>query len=90
MGFKGDFLAGRSRYYPLTVMDAYSGFLIACIALPNTQATGVRTALRDVFGLPHAIRSSRRRCRRAARGAGSNAHSTTSAGNTTKNSPTKR
>ena len=60
MDFKGDFLVGRSRCYPLTVMDAYSRFLIACIALPNTQATGVRRALRDIFeqfGLPQAIRS---------------------------------
>jgi hypothetical protein len=49
-----------SRCYPLTVMDAYSRFLIACIALPNTQAAGARRALRDdfeQFGLPHVIRT---------------------------------
>jgi len=60
MDFKGDFLVGRARCYPLTIMDAYSRFLIACIALPNTQATGVRRVLRTVFeqfGLPQAIRS---------------------------------
>ena len=60
MDFKGDFLVGQTRCYPLTVMDAYSRFLIACIALPNTQATTTRRALRDVFeqfGLPRAIRS---------------------------------
>jgi hypothetical protein len=41
-------------------MDAYSRFLIACIALPNTRTRGVRAALRNVFqqfGLPQAIRS---------------------------------
>jgi hypothetical protein len=60
MDFKGDFLVGRTRCYPLTVMDAYSRFLIACIALPNTRTRGVRLALRDVFeqyGLPQTIRS---------------------------------
>jgi transposase InsO family protein len=60
MDFKGDFLVGRSRCYPLTVMDAYSRFLIACIALPDTRAAGARRALRDVFeqfGLPQVIRS---------------------------------
>ena len=70
MDFKGDFLMGRSRCYPLTVMDAYSRFLIACVAQPNTQATGVRRALRDVFaqfGLPHAPAIQRRTAPRSAR-----------------------
>jgi len=58
--FKGDFLVGKSRCYPLTVTDAFSRYLIACVALPNTRAAGVRRALREVFeqfGLPEAIRS---------------------------------
>jgi transposase InsO family protein len=58
--FKGDFLVGRRRCYPLTVMDAYSRFLLGCVALPNTRAGGVRKAMRtlfETFGLPAAIRS---------------------------------
>jgi transposase InsO family protein len=58
--FKGDFLVGRRRCYPLTVMDAYSRFLLGCVALPNTRVGGVRKAMRslfDTFGLPVAIRS---------------------------------
>jgi transposase InsO family protein len=58
--FKGDFLVGRRRCYPLTVMDAYSRFLLGCVALPNTRIGGVRKAMRtlfDTFGLPAAIRS---------------------------------
>ena len=58
--FKGDFLVGRTRCYPLTVMDAHTRYLLACVALPNTRASGVKRALVDVFrqfGLPHAIRS---------------------------------
>jgi putative transposase len=58
--FKGDFLVGKSRCYPLTVTDAFSRYLIACVALTNTRAAGVRRALLEVFdqfGLPEAIRS---------------------------------
>jgi transposase InsO family protein len=58
--FKGDFAVGRTRCYPLTVMDAYSRFLIACVALSSTKATPVRRALEaafEDFGLPAAIRS---------------------------------
>lgn len=58
--FKGDFLVGRRRCYPLTVMDAYSRFLLGCVALPNTRVGGVRKAMRtlfETFGLPAAIRS---------------------------------
>jgi transposase InsO family protein len=60
MDFKGDFSVGRTRCFPLTVMDAYSRFLIACVALPHTRAASVRRALRAIFeqfGLPQAIRS---------------------------------
>ena len=58
--FKGDFLVGKSRCYPLTVTDAHSRFLLGCIALPNTRFEGVRRALVTLFqtfGLPDAIRS---------------------------------
>jgi transposase InsO family protein len=58
--FKGDFLVGKTRCYPLTLTDAFSRYLIACVALSNTRAAGVRRALLEVFeqfGLPDAIRS---------------------------------
>jgi transposase InsO family protein len=58
--FKGDFVVGRGRCYPLTVTDAYSRYLLACAALSTTRRTGVRRVLEQVFrtfGLPHAIRS---------------------------------
>jgi len=58
--FKGDFLVGQRRCYPLTVMDAYSRFLLCCVALPNTRTEGVQRALLTLFqtsGLPDAIRS---------------------------------
>jgi putative transposase len=58
--FKGDFMVGKTRCYPLTVTDAFSRYLIACVALTNTRAAGVRRVLLEVFdqfGLPEAIRS---------------------------------
>jgi len=58
--FKGDFAVGRSRCYPLTVTDAYSRYLIACVALRNTRSKTVERVLTAVFtefGLPDAIRS---------------------------------
>jgi transposase InsO family protein len=58
--FKGDFLVGKARCYPLTITDAFSRYLIACVALPNTRFSGVFRAMVDVFdafGLPAAIRS---------------------------------
>jgi transposase InsO family protein len=58
--FKGDFVVGNARCYPLTITDAFSRYLLACVALPNTRGTGVRRAMREVFeayGLPDAIRS---------------------------------
>jgi putative transposase len=60
MDFKGDFLVGAARCYPLTIMDAYSRYLLACVALSNTRASTVTRALRSVFeqcGLPDAIRT---------------------------------
>ena len=58
--FKGDFVVGRGRCYPLTVTDAYSRYLLACVALRTTRSLGVRRALEQVFravGVPRAIRS---------------------------------
>jgi transposase InsO family protein len=58
--FKGQFAVGRTVCYPLTVTDAYSRYLIACIGLRSTQGDPVRRALErifDEFGLPEAIRS---------------------------------
>jgi len=58
--FKGDFMTGSKRCYPLTITDAFSRYLIACVALTDTKATTVRRAMKPVFeefGLPEAIRS---------------------------------
>jgi transposase InsO family protein len=58
--FKGDFAVGGARCYPLTITDAFSRYLVACVALTNTRATTVRRAMLGVFnefGLPKAIRS---------------------------------
>lgn len=58
--FKGQFSVGRMRCYPLTVMDAYSRYLIACVGLRRPQGTATRHAFQaifDEFGLPAAIRS---------------------------------
>lgn len=58
--FKGQFSVGRTRCYPLTVMDAYSRYLLACVAMSRPDGKHVRRALELVFeefGLPAAIRS---------------------------------
>jgi transposase InsO family protein len=58
--FKGDFSVGRARCYPLTIMDAYSRYLIRCTGLSSTRSTPVRKVFERVFtefGLPEAIRS---------------------------------
>jgi len=58
--FKGHFQVGRARCYPLTITDAYSRYLIACVALRDTKTATVRRAMERVFrefGLPQAIRS---------------------------------
>jgi transposase InsO family protein len=54
--FKGDFLVGKTRCYPLTVTDAFSRYLIACVALTNTRAAGVRRVLLEAFGTLRALR----------------------------------
>lgn len=58
--FKGHFATGRSRCHPLTVMDAYSRYLVACRALRRPDGIRVRRAFEeifDAFGLPKAIRT---------------------------------
>jgi transposase InsO family protein len=59
--FKGQFRLGDgSMCYPLTVTDACSRYLLACVALRSTGVAGARKAFEQVFrqyGLPSAIRS---------------------------------
>ena len=58
--FKGDFPVGGKRCYPLTITDAHSRYLVACVALRRTDGDVVRRVLEKVFeefGLPKAMRS---------------------------------
>jgi transposase InsO family protein len=59
--FKGQFPTGDGvDCYPLTVTDAHSRFLLACVALPSTQHAGVVPVFERLFaeyGLPEAMRS---------------------------------
>lgn len=58
--FKGHFAVGAARCHPLTITDAYSRFLIACVAMSRPDGDRVRRAMEQVFdefGLPDAIRS---------------------------------
>ena len=58
--FKGQFRVGNSQCYPLTVTDAFSRYLIACVALRSTAVAPARCAFAQIFeafGLPLAIRS---------------------------------
>jgi len=58
--FKGHFAVGSTRCHPLTVMDAHSRYLVACIGLRRPDATQVRRAFERIFeqfGLPDAIRT---------------------------------
>jgi putative transposase len=59
--FKGQFRLGDgSTCYPLTVTDAYSRYLLACIALKSTSVDSACKAFRAIFrrrGLPTAIRT---------------------------------
>jgi hypothetical protein len=51
---------GRRRCYPLTIMDAYSRYLICCTALSSTASRPTRRVFERVFaefGLPDAIRT---------------------------------
>ena len=59
--FKGDFaLQNGRRCYPLTVMDAASRYLLACVGFHTPDYANVRRVLEDLFrmyGLPKAMRS---------------------------------
>jgi putative transposase len=58
--FKGHFAVGSTRCYPLTITDAFSRYLVACVALTRPDGKQVRRAMEAVFeefGLPDAIRS---------------------------------
>jgi putative transposase len=59
--FKGQFRTSDGAWcYPLTVMDAHSRYLLACIAFVRPSLGKVRKAFRDLFvryGLPRTIRS---------------------------------
>lgn len=57
--FKGQFLLGDGSYcYPLTVMDSFSRYLLACDALASVQRCGAFACFERLFlemGLPDAI-----------------------------------
>lgn len=58
--FKGDFQVRGRRCYPLTVMDAFSRYLIVCVGLRNTSFEAARPVFErafEEFGLPRAIRT---------------------------------
>jgi len=58
--FKGHFPVGPRYCYPLTVMDAYSRYLIGCVALRSTEMRPVWRAFEEIFegfGLPERIRT---------------------------------
>jgi transposase InsO family protein len=59
--FKGQFRTRNGLYcYPLTVIDHFSRYLLACHALLSVEGSGAKPVLRQLFrtcGLPNAIRS---------------------------------
>ena len=58
--FKGHFGVGGKRCHPLTIIDGYSRYLIACKALSNTRAATVRKVFFrafKTFGVPKVIRT---------------------------------
>jgi len=59
--FKGQFKTRDGVYcYPLTVLDNYSRYLLACTALHDVKTRGTKRTLERLFrefGLPEAIRS---------------------------------
>ena len=61
MDYKGQFRTGDGRWcYPLTIVDAHSRFLLACVAHRAPETHAVRAVLADcfrVYGLPAAILS---------------------------------
>lgn len=42
--FKGHFAVGSARCYPLTITDAFSRYLVACVALTRPDGKQVRRA----------------------------------------------
>ena len=59
--YKGQFRTGDGRWlYPLTVMDAHSRYLLACVGHGQVSGPAARTSLTAVFreyGLPERLRS---------------------------------
>jgi len=59
--YKGQFRLGdRSYCYPLTIVDGFSRYILACDALPSTRYESTRKVLERVFrtyGLPRCILS---------------------------------
>ena len=59
--YKGQFRLGNGQYcYPLTIVDAFSRYIVACDALRSTEYEPTRRVFERVFrehGLPHAILS---------------------------------
>lgn len=59
--FKGEFRTGDGHWcIPLTISDAFSRFIIACVAVAATDTATVRRCLSRIFrefGLPSAFRS---------------------------------
>jgi putative transposase len=59
--YKGQFRLGNHEYcYPLTIVDGFSRYILACEALTSTRYEGTRKAMERVFrtfGLPRCILS---------------------------------
>ena len=58
--FKGHFAVGSKRCHPLTIVDGYSRYLVACQALSRTNGERVRKVFFEAFrtfGLPDVIRT---------------------------------
>ena len=59
--FKGEFRLRNGRYcYPLTIVDSFSRYILACESLPSTELSGAWKVIQRVFrehGLPKAMLS---------------------------------
>lgn len=58
MDFKGDYPSGKSRCYPLSILDDHSRYAIGLYALPGQDTNTVRDCLVNAFevcGVPHAM-----------------------------------
>jgi putative transposase len=62
--FKGQFKLGIGAYcYPLTIVDGYSRYLLACRGLGSVATPSTRAVFEGIFrtsGLPDRIRTSPR------------------------------